>query len=178
MNQSPWNANRLTMSGLAVLGLLAAASVVPYWMSWSKLSTAIRSTEEKIALSTQHSQDLLNVQKQARLIRAEVKDYDKLVPGNQDLGPFLGQLTERMQRAGMTDTAVRALAPVPRGKCDQLPIELRGAGTYADVTNFLVQLEGLERKSSVNHLIIDGGSTMNGRVTVEISLAIFNTRNP
>lgn len=177
MGQFKWNANSLTMAGLTLLGILAAASMVPYWFSWKRVSTAITETENRIAQSAQCTQDLLNVEKRARLIRNEVKDYDKLVPESQDLGPFLGQLTQEMQRVGMTDTAVRALPAVPRGKCDQLPIELRGTGNYANVMNFLVQLEAMERKSSVNRLVIDGGNSMNGQVTVDLSLAIFNTRN-
>jgi len=179
MNNNPtWNANRITMAGLTLLGLLAAASLAPYWFSWRKLTTAIRETQEKIELTEQKTQELLRVERRSRLIRNEVKDYDKLVPDSQDLGPFLGQLTQEMQRAGMTDTAVRALAPIPRGKCDQLPIELHGAGSYPDFKNFLTRLEELERKSNVNHVMIDGDPAMDGRVTVEVSLAIFNTRAP
>ncbi len=177
MDSPKWNINRLTMSGLMLVGLLALGSTVPYYFSWSKLNRNIQATQTDIEQAQQSTQELLNIERRAKLIHNEVKDYDKLVPNNQELGPFLGQLTQEMQRAGMADTSVRALAPIPRGKCDQLPIELRGAGSYQEFQSFLARLEGLDRKSSVNHLVVDGTSTLNGQVNVELSLAIYNTRS-
>ena len=106
----------------------------------------------------------------------EVNNYDRLVPGNQDLGPFLAQLSRELDVAGMADITVRALPPTVLGKCQQLPIQIKGKGTYAQFHRFLTRVESFERMSSVSKLAIEADTTMNGKVLVDLTLSIYNTK--
>jgi Tfp pilus assembly protein PilO len=104
------------------------------------------------------------------------RTYDRLVPEKQNLGPFLGQLSTELDAAGMQNTAVRALTKTLLGKCEQWPIEVRGTGNFQQVRRFLRSLESLPRLSSVTRLNLETDPAMNGLVTTELTLSIYNTR--
>jgi Tfp pilus assembly protein PilO len=107
-----------------------------------------------------------------------VRNHDRLLPANQDLGPFMEQLSHELDNAGMKETTVRALPPIALGKSQQLPIEIEGTCTFEQFHDFLVRLEGLPRLSSVSKLSVEADTPMTGKVTVLLQLSIYNTKAP
>lgn len=124
------------------------------------------------------TQQLQSVKQQVELIKLETRDFDRLVPPNQDLGTFLQQLNEQLAAAGMRDMSYHNLpaSPTPLGRSEKLPIEVRGRGTFAQFQDFLKRLEKLPRLSSVGHLSVDADTDMNGSVEVQLMLYIYNAK--
>ena len=107
----------------------------------------------------------------------QVGNHDRLLPANQDLGPFMEDLSKELDSAGMKDSStVKALASIPLGKSQQLPIEVTGRCTFSQFHDFLVRLEHLPRMSSVSHLSVEADAQMTGTVTVQLTLSIYNTK--
>ena len=167
----------VSLAGFGVLFLgFAALSLFPYWRQTSSLRGEINQLEQQIAQSQSQVGQLKTLQREAQMIHLEVRNYDRLVPGNQDLGPFLAQLSGELDNAGMKDITVRALPPITLGKCQQLPIEVRGVGSFSQFHDFLVRLERLPRMSAVSKMTIESDTGMTGKVTVDLTLSIYNTK--
>ncbi len=173
------NPSRLMISlvgFVALIGAFVAFGLLPHFREVSRLEARIKDCDQQLSTAAAQSRELREHIKRKDFMCLEVRNYDRLVPGNQDLGPFLAQLSQELDNAGMKDITVRALAPTMLGKCQQLPIEIRGTGSFAQFHQFLVKLENLPRMSSVSKMMIESDAPMTGKVSVELTLSIYNTK--
>ena len=121
------------------------------------------------------SRRLATLTQQADLLTLQIRDYSQLVPDQNGLGSFWEQLSGELDATGVQNTTVRALAPTRLGKCQQLPIEVHGTGTFAQLHDFLIHLENLPRKSSVSRLNLASDPGLSDKVTMDLTLSIYNT---
>jgi Tfp pilus assembly protein PilO len=161
--------------GALVAGFLLAG-VLPAVTSVVSARADIRSFQAEIDQRLTQARELQDVQKHVALIELETRDFNRLVPPNPDLGNFLTQLYEQLDAAGMKDITARNHAPIPLGRSQKLPIEIRGKGTYAQFHDFLVRLEGLPRTSSVGRLTVNADTDMCGNVEVQLTLFIYSAK--
>lgn len=161
--------------GLILLAF-GLAGFLPYQREAARLNRSLAECRAQIALRAAEAAQLKDLMKQRQLVNLQVRDYDRLVPASQDLGTFWEALSAELETAGLRDTTRRALAPNKLGKCQQLPIEIRGTGTFAQFRQFLERLEALPRKSSISKLQIEGEAAMTGRVAAELTLSIYSTK--
>jgi Tfp pilus assembly protein PilO len=161
--------------GALVLGFLLAG-VGPFALGMVSARGDIRSYQVEIDQRLARAQELQDVKKRVALIELETRDFDRLVPPNQDLGQFLTQLYEQLDAAGMKDITARNLVPTALGRSQKLPIEVRGKCTYSQFHDFLVRLEGLPRLSSVGRLNVKAETDMSGNVEVELTLFIYSAK--
>lgn len=160
-------------------GILAGFLTLGYYPAWSESRQLQRDIADHQATLAEHARmadQFQDLTRRGSAIRFEVRNYDRLVPPHKDLGVFLGQLTHELEHTGMKDTAVRVLAPSALRRCEQLPIEVHGTGTFSEFHAFLTALEALPRMSSVSRLTIEADSLMNGHVNTELTLSIYNTK--
>jgi Tfp pilus assembly protein PilO len=138
---------------------------------------AIAFTEAQIATRQQTASALASLEQKIKLIKLEVNDYDRLVSPSQDLGEFLKQLNEARDEVGLRELTISTLSLITRNKSQELPIAIRGTGTFAQFHEFLQRLETLRRMSSVKHLAIEADPSLNGKVSIELTLSIYSTRS-
>lgn len=139
---------------------------------------AIGATQAEIAQREQTDVTLSGLEQKIKLIKLQVNDYDRLVSPNQDLGEFLKQLTQARDEVGLRDVTISTLAVTTRNKSQELPIEIKGTGTFAQFHEFLQRLETLPRMSSVKHLSVEAvDPTMSGKVSIELTLSIYSTKS-
>jgi Tfp pilus assembly protein PilO len=153
-----------------------AVGLIPYLHSSAAVKADIAASQRQIAARLDAQRQLADVTKEVQFINMQVGNHDRLLPAVQDLGPFMEQLSHELDRAGMKEVTVRALQPITLGKSQQLPIEVGGTCTFAQFHEFLVHLEKLSRMSSVSHLSVDADTPMTGKVTVQLTLSIYNAR--
>ena len=174
---NPRSHGMLLVTGYTVLvaGFLIAGVALPL-RSVSAARADIQNTRREIDDRLARRQELVNLRDQVALAQLDTRDFARLVPPNQDRGPFLTQLYEHLAAAGMTDISVRNLAPIPLGHSQKLPIEVHGRGSYAQFHDFLTRLENLPRLSSVGKLSVNADTDMNGKVEVQLTLYIYNAK--
>jgi Tfp pilus assembly protein PilO len=158
-----------------VIGFLSAG-VLPFVTGMASAKADIRGFQADIDQRLARARELQDVKKAVALTELETRDFDRLVPPNQDLGLFLSQLYQQLDAAGMKEITARNLAPTPLVRCQQLPVEVRGKGTYAQFHDFLVRLEGLQRLSSVNRISLTSDTDMNGNVEIQLTLCIYSAK--
>jgi len=175
--------NRLSRNTLVSIfgfgGILAGFLALGYYPAWSERGALERDIAGQQATLAEHARladELQDLTRRASSIAFQVRNYDRLVPPHKDLGVFLGQLSHQLDQTGMKDTAVRALQPTSLRRCEQLPIEVRGAGTFGEFHSFLTALESLPRMSSVSRLNVESDNLMTGHINSELTLSIYNTK--
>ena len=172
VSRSTW----IAIGGFAALiGGFVVFGLVPHLMTTMRLEREIREYRAQMEQSEQQSNEVRELSNQAIHMAKEVRNYPRLVPGNKDLGLFLGQLSHELDAAGMTDTTVRNLPPTVLGKTSQLPFEIHSSGSYEQFHDFLQRVENLPRMSSISKLEVKADDGMSGKVTVDMTLSIYST---
>jgi Tfp pilus assembly protein PilO len=161
----------------AICAAFLAIGLLPYLHSTALIRADIAASEHQIAARLESRRQLTEVTKQVQFINMQVGNHDRLLPPVEDLGPFMEQLSHELDRAGMKEVTVRALPPITLGKSQQLPIEVGGTCTFAQFHEFLVHLEKLSRMSSVSHLSVESDTPMTGKVSVQLTLSIYNAKS-
>lgn len=166
----------VTGIGFSLIMMLLGAGYFSCWQQGRRLQAETVRCEQADAEVAHNAVRLVDLTRRTQMIEAEVRDYDRLVPDSKDLGSFLGQLSAELENAGLQNTAVRALASTLLGKCERLPIEVHGTGSFEQVHRFLERLESMPRKSSVSRLQLEADAAISGTVTLDITLSIYSTR--
>jgi len=170
---------RLTIAGSYALLAVAflSAVVLPHLRAVNSARADVARFSEEIATRKGNQHELETIKKSIELLELETRNYDRLVPANEDYGSFVTALSDLLDRAGMRDITLSALAPTPLGKAQRKPIEIRGKGTYKQFSTFLAGLEDLNRKSSVGKLSIEADTELNGSITASFTVYIYSTNN-
>lgn len=174
----PSRMTMFTVGGFAAI--LLGFGLLGYWPYQRQLTAVeaeIQQREAALRENAEASARLQEVTRQVRFVELQVANYDRLVPDNKDLGTFLAQLHGELQAVGLQDASVRALAPTTLGRCQRLPIEIRGVGTFRQYHQFMRRLESLPRMSSVSHVNIEADPALSGQVTVQLTLSIYSTNS-
>lgn len=169
----------LTLLGLLVIvGGFVTFGLLPSWYQEHQLQQRITAKRAALEQRLADSRKLTELDQRIKFLSLEVRDYSRLVPDKNNLGNFLESLSHELTQAGVQNTAVQALGPTRLGRCQQLPIQVHGTGTFPAIRNFLIRMESLDRKSSVSKLILENDPTMNGQVTLDMTLSIYNALPP
>ncbi|MCL2640552.1 MAG: type 4a pilus biogenesis protein PilO [Phycisphaerales bacterium] len=179
----PVNSTIAKTRGLIVIGGYAALllafgimGVAPCAVGTAKARSASDKTQQEIHNNLLKQNQLVNVEKSIELINRQVSNYPRLVPENQELGDFLGSLSRELESVGMKDMDHKALATVTLGRLQKLTIELRGSGSFEQFHRFLKKLERMDRKCSIGRLVIESDPDLTGKVAIDLTLYIFNTK--
>lgn len=165
------------VSGYVVLAVaFMLLGIMPYVRGMSAVQTQIGTAQRDIDSRLSARKTLDQVEKQLRLIRLQVRDFDRLLPDSQNVGDFMEKLSHERDDAGMKDSTVHSLPVITLNRCQQRPIEITGTCTYSQFDEFLKRLEKLDRKSSVSHLSVEADTAMTGKVNVSLQLSIYNTK--
>ncbi len=158
------------LAAFAFFGLLHMRGV-------SAAHAATAQDQENIDARLARTRELRDVSAQVDEITLETRDFDRLVPPNQDFGTFLEDVANLLTDVGMHDVSFHNLSVNALGRSERLPIEVRGSCTFSQFHTFLTRLEGLKRLSSVGKMSIDASSDMNGEVEVQLTLFIYNAKS-
>jgi Tfp pilus assembly protein PilO len=167
----------LISGGYAALVLaFVLLGVLPYFRGVSVANAAIANHQKEIEQRVQTKNALVKISKEIVDLEYQVRNYERLVPPNQDLGKFLEQVSTELDKCGMKEVDVHAQAAITRDKSQKLPITLKASGTFAQLQNFLLKLENLPRMCSVGQVILEADPAMTGKVNVNLTLFIYNSK--
>lgn len=141
------------------------------------IRSAIAADNIEISRREASSTELAGLQQKIKLIELQVHDYDRLVSPGEDLADFLKQLNQARDQVGLNDLTISTLVGTSRVRSKELPIAIRGTGTFQQFHEFLERLEKMPRMSSVKHLSVEAADpAMNGKVLIELTLSIYSTK--
>jgi Tfp pilus assembly protein PilO len=168
----------LITGGYAALGVaFVLVGVLPFVRGVSAAKGAIAEYKHEIEKRVETKSALTSINKEIHDLEYQVRNYERLVPPNQDLGNFLKQVSEQLDKHGMKEVDIHAQAAITREKSQKLPITIHASGSFVQLQKFLLSLENLPRMCSVGQVILENADpTMNGKVKVNLTLFIYNSK--
>ena len=108
-------------------------------------------------------------------MQSRLTEFDKKLPRQPDLGPFIHDITELSDQSGVKNKwAVEPGMPVRSEGYDEWPIALKFEGDFLSACSFLRRSEAMQRLTRIKGLkmrSLDYGKS--GRVQVELSMNIY-----
>jgi Tfp pilus assembly protein PilO len=167
----------LISGGYAALGVaFVLVGVLPYIRGVSAAKGAIFDYKHEIERRVETKNTLTRVNREIHDLEFQTRNYERLVPPNQDLGNFLKQVSEQLDKHGMKEVDIHAQAAITRDKSQKLPITIKASGNYVQLQKFLLSLENLPRMCSVGQVILETDPAMTGKVNVNLTLFIYNSK--
>jgi len=108
-------------------------------------------------------------------MQSRLTEFDKKLPRQPDLGPFIHDITDLSDQSGVKNKwAVEPGMPTRNDGYDEWPIALKFEGDFLSACSFLRRSEAMQRLTRIKGLkmrSLDYGKS--GRVQVELSMNIY-----
>jgi len=179
---------RLGKDSWIVLGILVAmvagAVLFVYRGQGKKLDDfKTRITVAKAALATQ-SQTVAVVPelvKQVDSMRKRYKNFDRRLPGRQELGGFLRDISGHLADEKFSDQLIEPGSPTQEELFHTLPIIMQFKGSYLTSVDFFKRIDEMERLTRIQKLKITKnpakGDEDDSRLNIELQLNIYFTES-
>ena len=179
---------RLGKDSWIVLGILAAmvagAVGVVYRGQGKKLSEyKKRITDARASLKTQAQTIAIvpELVKEVESMRDRYKDFDQRLPGRQELGGFLKEISGYLRDQPFSDQLIEPGSPTKDDLFHTLPIIMRFKGSYLSSAAFFKRIDEMKRLTRIQKLKItkksDKGDGGNPELDIELQLNIYFTES-
>jgi Tfp pilus assembly protein PilO len=175
--QAEWFARLQMMLGLAVIILLCGFIAFIYRPSSQRLDMLRQQgDDQRNRLNANRSQVriLPDVMLAVDKMQNRLERFDKRLPRQPDLGPFINDITEVSHQAALRKVQVEPGVPSRTELYTEWPIALKFEGDFTSVFAFLRRAEQMQRLTHVKGLKVrsaDNGKS--GQVQVELSMNIY-----
>ena len=107
-------------------------------------------------------------------MRMRLEKFDKKLPKQPDLGPFINDITELSHQASLRRVEVNPGVPQRSDSYAEWPISLKFEGDFINAFSFLRRAEAMQRLTRVKNLKVRSTDTgKSGNVQVELSMNIY-----
>jgi Tfp pilus assembly protein PilO len=175
--QAEWCARVQLGLGVALVVVLCGFVAMIYRPSTQRLVDLRRQTDEqrnRLNDNLSHVRILPEVMVQVDRMQTRLEQFDKRLPRQPELGPFINDITEVSHQVNLRKVTVEPGVPSRTELYTEWPIALKFEGDFASVFAFLRRAEEMKRLTHVKGLKVrstDNGKT--GQVQVELSMNIY-----
>jgi Tfp pilus assembly protein PilO len=155
--------------GFAVFGYRPASE------RQASLAMEIESKRRTLEADEVNARKLPVVALEVEKLKARLERFDKKLPNQQELGPFIGDITQASQQAALRRLTVQPGVARRGDLFSELPISLNFEGDFLSVFSFLQQTEAMQRLTRVRSLTLKTKDTKLGTVDVQVSMNIYFT---
>ena len=180
-SQAEWCARAQWVLGTVLLLLLCGFIALIYRPSNQRLQSLQQQIDDQRRNLTSNKtrvQILPDVLLAVNEMRNRLERFDKKLPKQPDLGPFINDITEVSHQTALRKVTVEPGVPartdLPGGGYAEWPIALKFEGDFNSVFAFLRRAEEMQRLTRVKGLKVkstDAGKS--GQVQVELSMNIY-----
>jgi len=165
-----------------VLGLSLATLAVGFYtfvyrpnnQRLEDLRTQIQTRQRDLNSNKTRVQILPDVMRAVADMSSQLESFNKQMPKQPDLGPFINDITELSHHTSLRKVFVEPGMPQRSDLYAEWPIALKFEGDFLSAFSFLRRAEEMQRLTRVKSLKVrsaDGGKT--GQVQVELSMNIY-----
>ena len=179
---------RLAKDSWIVLGIISAmvagAVLLVYRGQGTKLDELkMKITSAQAALNTK-SQTVAIVPelvKQVESMRKRYKNFDRRLPGRQELGGFLKDISGHLADEKFSDQLIVPGSPMREDLFHTLPIIMKFKGSYLTSVDFFKRIDEMERLTRIQKLKITNNSAKESEsdsmLDIELQLNIYFTES-
>ncbi len=173
-----------TRDTLIIVGILAALLTgtavfvyVPQNQEFDRICADITSTGQTLEVQSQIASTVSKMSGQIRILKVMCKDFNRRLPGQQELGGFLKEISDILaQEEGLSNQLIKPGNPTSGDQFNTLPIVMELSGPYLAVGRFLHRINEMERLARVHNLDVKL-DPKEDFVNVTIQLNIYFTKS-
>lgn len=114
--------------------------------------------------------------RQVQTLKDRYGDFDRRLPKRQELHEFLKQVNSALTRSDLANLSIEPGNPTREEYFHTLPIVMKFRTDYLTLSSFLDQLEGMQRLSRVQRLVLHR-EEKDQELSVELQMSIFFTES-
>src|SRR5258706_3899941 len=137
------------------------------------LHMQIQSTTREVEEKQNKAQHLPLLALEVQELESRVRDYDRQVPKQDDLGDFIKDITRVSRQLALRDWKYAPVVPKRGDGYFELPIQMNFVGEFVNVYSFLTEVEHLQRLTRVRRVAIKTKDFKSGVGEGEIGLNIY-----
>jgi len=182
---------KITKDIWIVIGILAAmvtSAVVFVYRGQGKrldeLEVRIGSTKSTVDSQSQTVAIFPELVKQVKSMRDRYKNFDRRLPGRQELGGFLKEISGYLGDEHFSDQLIEPGSPTRQELFHTLPIIMRFRGSYLTSVDFFKRIEEMQRLTRIQKLKItkntpkgSGQNSDDSVLDIELQLNIYFTES-
>lgn len=175
-SQTDWCARAQWMLGIALVVLVLGFYLLSYRPNTHRLAELrgrIDSQRQELTDSQQRANDLPNVALEVARLKEKLARYDKRMPRQTDVGPFLGEITQISQAASLRRWDATHGSPSRGDLFGVLPFNVKFQAEFPQVVSFLRQVEDMTRLTRIHDLEIHSIDKKLGLVEVDMTMNIY-----
>jgi Tfp pilus assembly protein PilO len=162
--------------GAAIAALLAAFAMLLYTPLQKSLHgiKAVRSATAIIERSAREElSEIPQLRTQLAAMQVRVGNYDAKIPNDRQLGLFLGQIAESMNKYGLKDQFVEPQEEIKAGKLMCIPVRMQCSGSMQELFGFFRALNKLERMMRIESVELKNAKEIGNAVAMAVKLNIY-----
>jgi len=160
--------------------LLAAGMIGGFLLRYLPLRREMKLVEKAKAAQTSataralaQNSRLSTLKEQLSKLSSSVGDYQAKLPANRDLGTFLQQVTNLMNRHNLTEQLIQPGEELKSERFSCIPVNMRGKGTLEQVFDFFGSLQALDRFVRIQHVELLNDADFGGNVTINAETVVY-----
>lgn len=175
-SQIGWCARAQWMLGIALVALVLGFYLLSYRPNTQRLSALreqIESQRQELTVSQQRANDLPKVALEVARLKEALARYDKRMPRQTDVGPFLGEITQISQASSLRRWDATHGSPSRSELFGVLPFNVKFQAEFPQVVAFLRQVEDMTRLTRIRDIEIQSIDKKLGLVEVDMTMNIY-----
>ncbi len=173
-----------TRDTLIIVGILAALLLgtavfvyAPQNREFDRICADITSTGQTLEVKSQSATTVSKISEQIRTLKDRGKDFNRRLPGQQELGGFLKEISDILaEEEGLSNRLIKPGNPTSSEQFNTLPIVMELSGPYLAMGRFLHRINEMERLARVHNLDVKL-DPKEDFVNVTIQLNIYFTKS-
>lgn len=172
--------DNLTMLAILCV-MMVVAALVFYWpqsRELDSLRTQIETEKNTTATYAAKVAVVPDLRRQVEEMKYRYKDFDRRLPKQRELGGFLLEITENLEKERLDNPFIEPGSPAREESFHTLPIIMKFQGNYLSLASFLKRIDTMERLTRVQklHITVDPKSA-EPKIDCELRLNIYFTES-
>ena len=126
-----------------------------------------------VAKASAESEQLPALKEQLRELQKAIANYEVNIPLRKDLGAFLQQIANLMNRHNLEEQLIRPGSEIKTGKLNCIPIDMKCKGKLTQIFEFYKSLQGLDRLVRIEQIKLSNDSDFSGEVSMQTKVGIY-----
>ena len=126
-----------------------------------------------VAKASAESEQLPALKEQLREMQKAIANYEVNIPLRKDLGAFLQQIANLMNRHNLEEQLIQPGSEIKTGKLNCIPIDMKCKGKLTQIFEFYKSLQSLDRLVRIEQIKLSNDSDFSGEVSMQTKVGIY-----
>ncbi len=174
-----WSRENWIMLGLAgaVVVVMILAVFIPQGKKLDSIKTSIAARKIALADGTKKAAVVPQMVRKVESMKSRYKDFDRRLPKSKEMGEFLQEITAVRAASELTEARMETGTPVSEELFNTMPIRMRFRGRYLALAELLRRLDGMQRLTRVERLVIKSSGEAPDDLDIELQMNIYFTKS-